>query len=60
MWAFSTENWGRPKQEVMGLMRLLEENLYWAVVHTRWIDPSCSIRNEKTTRPSASRLVLAS
>jgi undecaprenyl diphosphate synthase len=27
IWAFSTENWGRPRVEVRGLMRLLEENL---------------------------------
>ncbi|MBC7223308.1 MAG: isoprenyl transferase [Anaerolineae bacterium] len=27
LWAFSTENWGRPKQEVRGLMRLLEETI---------------------------------
>ena len=27
LWAFSTENWGRPKEEVRGLLRLLEETL---------------------------------
>ena len=27
LWAFSTENWGRPKEEVRGLLRLLEESL---------------------------------
>jgi len=27
LWAFSTENWGRPEQEVMGLMRLLQETI---------------------------------
>jgi undecaprenyl diphosphate synthase len=25
LWAFSTENWGRPEEEVRGLMRLLQE-----------------------------------
>lgn len=27
LWAFSTENWGRPEQEVRGLLRLLEETI---------------------------------
>ncbi|MGQ9585051.1 MAG: polyprenyl diphosphate synthase [Anaerolineae bacterium] len=27
LWAFSTENWGRPRQEVRGLMRLMEETI---------------------------------
>ena len=27
LWAFSTENWGRPRKEVLGLMRLLQETL---------------------------------
>lgn len=27
LWAFSTENWGRPEEEVRGLMRLLRETI---------------------------------
>jgi undecaprenyl diphosphate synthase len=27
LWAFSTENWGRPAEEVRGLMRLLQETI---------------------------------
>ena len=27
LWAFSTENWGRPEKEVRGLMRLLRETI---------------------------------
>ena len=28
------------KATALAFQRLLEENLYWAVVHTRWVDPA--------------------
>jgi glutathione S-transferase len=28
------------RAQALALQRLFEENLYWAVVHTRWVDPA--------------------
>lgn len=35
------DGWLTPEQRAIALafQRLMEENLYWAVVHTRWIEP---------------------
>ena len=44
------DDWLSPSQRATALafQRLLEENLYWAVVYTRWIDP----KGWEKTRPA--------
>jgi hypothetical protein len=44
------DDWLSSEQRAISLAfkRLLEENLYWAVVHTRWIDP----QGWEKTRPA--------
>jgi glutathione S-transferase len=36
------DNWLSPEQKAiaLGFQRLMEENLYWVMVHTRWLEPT--------------------